>query len=51
MEANRVVSYAAPLKDNPEFIVAMRNCNNARDNFVPLRKPKKEGHGAKGQDR
>jgi len=41
MEADRVVSYAPPLKDNPEFIVAMRNCNEAIKNFVPLRKPKK----------
>jgi hypothetical protein len=41
MAENRVVSYAQPLKDNPEFLLAMARCNYARDNFVPLRKQKK----------
>jgi len=38
MAENRVVSFAQPLKDNPEFLIAMARCNYARDNFIPVRK-------------
>jgi len=37
MAENRVVSFAQPLKENPEFLIAMARCNDARDNFVPVR--------------
>ena len=38
MKDEVVGGFNRPLKEDYQFRIAMKNCNEARDNFIPVRK-------------